>query len=107
MIRTVTKFTAYGVFRNYEKFIKRETSIEELIISGGGARNPVLVQDLKDYFGASVEVKNIESLGMSSDAKEAICFAVLANETISGNETNIPRVTGASKKTILGKICLP
>ena len=107
MIRTVTKFTAYGVFRSYEKFIKRETSIEELIISGGGARNPILVQDLKNYFGASVEVKNIESLGMSSDAKEAICFAVLANETISGNEANIPRVTGASKKTILGKICLP
>lgn len=49
----------------------------------------------------------IESLGMSSDFKEAICFAVLANETISGNELNIPRVTGSSRKTILGKICLP
>lgn len=49
----------------------------------------------------------IESLGTSSDFKEAICFAVLANETISGNELNIPRVTGSSRKTILGKICLP
>ena len=107
MIRTVTGFTAYGVYRNYEKFIKEETVIEELIISGGGARNLQLVEDLKDYFGKSVEVKNIEELGISSDAKEAICFAVLANETISGNETNIPRVTGAKWKTILGKICLP
>ena len=78
-----------------------------MIISGGGAKNLILVEDLNDYFGKSVVVKNVESLGISSDAKEAICFAVLANETISGNETNIPRVTGASRKTILGKICLP
>lgn len=107
VIRTATMFTAYAVYRNYEKFIERKTKIDELIISGGGARNPILVSDLKNYFGKSVEVKNIDSLGISSDAKEAICFAVLANETISGNETNIPHVTGASRKTILGKICLP
>lgn len=107
MIRTVTKFTAYSVYRNYEKFIANETKIDELFLSGGGAKNFQLVKDLKDYFGKSVRVKNIEELGISSDAKEAICFAVLANETISGNETNIPSVTGASRKTILGKICLP
>src|SRR3989339_424369 len=107
IIRTVTQFTAYSVFRNYEKFIHKETKIEELIISGGGARNPIIVDDLKNYFGKLVSVKNVESMGISSDAKEAICFAVLVNETISGNETNIPRVTGASRKTILGKICLP
>ncbi|OYV84845.1 MAG: anhydro-N-acetylmuramic acid kinase, partial [Ignavibacteriae bacterium 37-53-5] len=39
--------------------------------------------------------------------KEAICFAVLANETISGNSSNLKQVTGASKNTLLGKICLP
>lgn len=107
LIRTVTNFTAYAVYRNYEKFIMKETEINELILSGGGARNIQLVEDLKNYFGESVRVKNIESLGISSDAKEAICFAVLANETVSGNETNVPRVTGAKRKTILGKICVP
>lgn len=107
MIRTVTRFTAYCTYRNYVKFILNDTKIDELFLSGGGARNLQLVKDLKDYFGKSVKVANIETLGISSDAKEAICFAVLANETISGNETNIPRVTGASRKTILGKICLP
>ena len=107
MIRTVTMFTAYGVYRNYEKFIMNETKIDELFLSGGGARNLQLIEDFKDYFGNSVKIKNVETLGISSDAKEAICFAVLANETISGNETNIPRVTGGSRKTILGKICLP
>ena len=107
IIRTATLFTAYAVHRNYEKFISKKTKIDELILSGGGARNPILVSDLKYYFGKSVDIKNVESFGVSSDAKEAICFAVLANETISGKETNIPRVTGARRKTILGKICLP
>ncbi|MCU7503624.1 MAG: anhydro-N-acetylmuramic acid kinase [Ignavibacteria bacterium] len=104
---TVTNFTAYAIFRNYEKFIREKIEIDELIISGGGARNLALIKFLKDYFGDSVSVMNIEELGISSDAKEAICFAVLANETVSGNTSNLPSVTGAKKETILGKICLP
>ncbi len=106
-IATVTTFTAYGVFRNYEKFVKSETEIEELFVSGGGSHNKFLMKSLQNYFGKNVEVKKVEALGVSSDSKEAICFAVLANETVSGNPSNIPRVTGASKPTILGKICLP
>ncbi|MBU0473752.1 MAG: anhydro-N-acetylmuramic acid kinase [Bacteroidetes bacterium] len=105
-LHTITKFTAYSVYRNYEKFVEKETKLDELFISGGGAKNKFLYQSLAQYF-ENVEVKVIDEIGVSSDAKEAICFAVLANETISGNPSNIPRTTGASKSTILGKICLP
>jgi anhydro-N-acetylmuramic acid kinase len=49
-------------------------------------------------------VKLSDEFGISSDAKEAICFAVLANETISGNPANIKSVTGAVKRTILGGV---
>lgn len=104
---TVTKFTAYSIYKNYELFVKDETKIDELIVSGGGAKNKFLYQCLSNEFGSNVEVKIINDIGLSSDAKEAICFAVLANETISGNPSNIPRTTGASRPTILGKICLP
>ncbi|MDP3148447.1 MAG: anhydro-N-acetylmuramic acid kinase [Ignavibacteria bacterium] len=107
ILATVTDFTAYGVNRNYEKFIKNEMEISELFVSGGGARNSFILNSIKKYFGNSVEVKNVRQLGISPDAKEAICFAVLANETLAGNPSNIPRVTGALKTTILGKICLP
>jgi anhydro-N-acetylmuramic acid kinase len=106
-IATVTDYTAYAVFTNYQKFIKRETPIEELFLSGGGAKNKYLVNSFGKYFGTLLKIQNVTDLGVSSDAKEAICFAVLANETLSGNCSNIPRVTGASKETILGKICLP
>jgi len=107
LLATVADFTAYGVYRNYDKFIKNETEIAELFVSGGGARNKFIMNSLKKYFGKHVEIKNVKELGISSDAKEAICFAVLANETLAGNPSNIPRVTGAIKSTILGKICLP
>ncbi|MCK9426148.1 MAG: anhydro-N-acetylmuramic acid kinase [Ignavibacteriaceae bacterium] len=107
LLATVADFTAYGVYRNYEKFIKSETEIAELFVSGGGARNNFIMNSLKKYFGRSVEIKNVKDLGISSDAKEAICFAVLANETLAGNPANIQRVTCAIKPTILGKICLP
>ncbi len=106
-LHTATMFTAYGIFRNYDKFVKDETIIDELIVSGGGAKNKFLYECLNKEFGSSVELKVIDDIGVSSDAKEAICFAVLANETISGNPTNIPRTTGASRATVLGKICLP
>jgi len=106
-LSTITDYTAYSVYRNYEKFIKSETKIEELFISGGGAKNKFVMNSLKKYFGKKIQIKNAKDLGISPDAKEAICFAVLANETLSGNPNNIPKVTGASRKTILGKICLP
>lgn len=106
-LHTATMFTAYAIYRNYDKFVKYETEIDELIISGGGAKNKFLYECLTKEFGPDVELKIIDDIGVSADAKEAICFAVLANETISGNPTNIPRTTGASRPTVLGKICLP
>lgn len=106
-ITTVTYFTAYSIYRNYEKFVQPEVSINELIVSGGGARNNFIIHSLQDLFGGEIKIMNPDSFGISSDAKEAICFAILANETINGNSTNIPRVTGGVRETILGKICLP
>jgi len=107
IIATVAQLTPYSVFRNYELFVKNKTALDELIVSGGGSKNKFFIHELKKYFGKNVKVKKIDEYGIISDAKEAVCFAVLANETVSGNTTNIPGVTGASRKTILGKICLP
>jgi len=53
-----------------------------------------------------INVGIVDDYGLSSDAKEAIAFAVLANETIHGNYGNVPNATGASKRVILGKIII-
>jgi anhydro-N-acetylmuramic acid kinase len=85
--------------------MKCETEIEELLVSGGGAHNKFMMSLLQKFFG-NAKVMKIEEYGYSSDAKEAICFAILANETISGNPANVPRTTGASAPVILGDICV-
>jgi len=106
IVATATEFTAMSVFINYDKHLKAISQIDELFVSGGGVHNRWLLKRLEELF-SGVKVKPAEEIGISSDAKEAVCFAVLANETISGNESNIPSVTGASRATLLGKICLP
>jgi anhydro-N-acetylmuramic acid kinase len=105
LLATATEFTAYSVYENYKKFVEKETGLDELVVSGGGAHNRAIIAGLQRYF-TPIQVRTIEDYGVSSDAKEAICFALLANETIAGNLGNVPNVTGASKSTILGKICL-
>jgi len=106
IIKTFTEYTAYAVFFNYQKFLKKVCEISELLVSGGGSNNLYLMKSLKKYFGDKVRVKKVETNKMSVDSKEAVCFAIFANETISENPINIPSVTGAKHKTILGKICL-
>ncbi len=106
IITTFTEYTAYAVFYNYQKFLNKECQIDELLVSGGGANNEYIIESLQKYFGDKVRVKKVDNQFFSSDSKEAVCFAILANETISEISTNIPKVTGAVQKTVLGKICL-
>jgi len=105
LIATVTELTAFSVFDQYKRFIADQMSVDEVLVSGGGVHNRAIMGALKDYFRPA-RVKRLESTGFSSDAKEAICFAVLANETISEHPGNIPSVTGAGRPVVLGKICL-
>jgi len=106
VIATVTEYTALCVYHSYLKYVRRKKRIDELIVSGGGVHNAYLMNALKDYF-KGVTVRPMGDLGYSSDAKEAVCFALLANETLHGNPSNVPGATGAKSRTALGTICLP
>ncbi len=103
-IRTITEFTAYAIWYNYKNYIESDCKIDELIVSGGGANNPLLMQSLKNYFKGA-QVNKLKLNGITAQNKEAILFAVLANECIAGNPTNMNRVTGSTRDVILGKIC--
>ncbi len=104
IIATTTEFIAFSIFHACQSFIQRQVKLDELIVSGGGAHNLTLINALKKYFYPTV-IKTSTEFGISIDAKEAICFAILANETIHGNCNNMPTVTNAKLPTILGKIC--
>ncbi len=104
IIRTVTEFTAYSIWFNYVKFIRPRAVIDELIASGGGANNPILMNCIKKLMKGSKLLK-LDSFGMNADSKEAVLFALLANECVSSNPANMKSVTGSKKDVILGKIC--
>jgi anhydro-N-acetylmuramic acid kinase len=104
IVATASQFTAFAVFDAYRRFVERKMKADEVIVSGGGARNRFFLEELRRYFG-SVRIRVIDEFGIPADAKEAVCFAILAHETMSGNAANIPSVTGARKHVMLGKIC--
>jgi anhydro-N-acetylmuramic acid kinase len=56
---------------------------------------------------APIPVRPASAYDLDPDAKEALCFAVLAHETVNGAPTNLPSVTGASDATLLGSISVP
>ena len=103
IVHTAALFTPLTVYDAYSRFVKKRMRVDEIIVSGGGARNRFFLESLRELFGG-VRVETAGEEGMNADAKEAICFAVLANETLAGRPANLPRVTGASKPVVLGCI---
>lgn len=104
ILATVTMFTARTIADSYKQWILPKHHISEIIVSGGGVYNATLIKYLMQYFPPSVKIHSISTFGIAPNVKEALAFAILANETISGNPNNIPGVTGAREAVIMGKI---
>jgi len=103
LMATLAELTVETIALSYERFIFPKWDIGEIILSGGGCRNPVLTAGLRRRI-PSIKCSTTDDYGIPSEAKEAVAFAILANELISGNPSNIPAVTGASRAVPLGKI---
>jgi anhydro-N-acetylmuramic acid kinase len=104
IVATATAFTARSIAEAYKQFLPDK--VDEVILCGGGSRNPTLVKMLKKY-AAPAKVIVMDDLGINADAKEAISFAILAAYTIKGIPSNAPSATGAKQPVILGKIIHP
>jgi anhydro-N-acetylmuramic acid kinase len=102
LVATAVAFTAHAIARSYADFLPR---VDEVLVSGGGAHNPTLMQTLAKLV-APTPVRAFAE-GISPDAKEAVAFAVLAVQAIHAAPANVPRVTGARRPAVLGKICIP
>ena len=101
-LATATRFTAECIRIAVADFCPDQP--DYLVIGGGGSRNPTLMAHLKALLPMPVLVN--EDLGFDSEAKEAIAFAILANEAIHGSCNNVPSVTGAAHPGVMGKISI-
>ena len=86
------------------EFLKNVVSNIIFLCSGGGIHNPLLMQHIKTQLPGCI-FETTECLGINPDAKEALLFAVLANETICGNNDGYGR--GIMPAISMGKISFP
>lgn len=103
LVATVTAFTLESIIFNYKEHIFKRSYPSEIIVCGGGVHNNLIMQTIKKRL-PKITISTTDKYGIPSDAVEAVAFAILANETIHGNYSNLPSVTGACRKVILGKI---
>ncbi|HXN52782.1 MAG TPA: anhydro-N-acetylmuramic acid kinase [Candidatus Acidoferrum sp.] len=132
LIRAATIFTALSIVDALNRFVLPKTKIHQLILSGGGAQNPLILAQLAAALGTEVigaqhaapllgntaassntrfprlsnhiEIVPSSQLGIPETAKESFAFAILAYETFHRRPSNLPSATGARHPAILGKI---
>lgn len=101
MMATLAALTAESIARAYRAFGPER--IDEMIVSGGGARNPALMDRLRAAL-PGVRVVPYDEYGLPGGIKEAVAFALLGHECVHGRPASLPRCTGAAERAVLGKI---
>jgi len=114
VVATATALTARSIADALQRFVVPRFVIpptaaprrdHEMIVSGGGAKNPTLMAMLRDEIAPlGIGLHFSDEFGLPSEAKEAVAFALLAHETWHRRPSNVPSATGAKRAAILGKI---
>jgi anhydro-N-acetylmuramic acid kinase len=104
VMHTATMLTVGSIAQAINRLrLKRGAGGWEIIVSGGGAHNPLLMEQLAALLPA-FRILPSRALGIPEDAKEALAFAILAHEAWHRRPNSLPSATGARRATILGKI---
>jgi anhydro-N-acetylmuramic acid kinase len=103
VIRTATIFTSLSIADAFRRYIFPRAHIHQLIIAGGGAKNPLMLAQLAAALPGIEIVTSAES-GVPVEAKEAFAFAVLAYEAFHNRPNNLPAATGANHPVVMGKL---
>lgn len=100
IVATLTALTAWSIADTYRTYC---THVDEVLLAGGGARNPTLVQMIRAAL-PQANVRTVDELGLDADAKEAVAFAVTGYATLHGWPNNVPEATGACRPVALGSV---
>ena len=106
LMATLTEFTARTIALGLRQCAQFGPPIEEVVAAGGGVKNPALMERIAALI-APVPIRRSDELGVPSDAREAMAFAVLADMTLRGMTACLPPVTGATAPKLLGKLSFP
>jgi anhydro-N-acetylmuramic acid kinase len=116
VVATATALTAHSIADSVKRFVapkfappskagRGERNSHQMIVAGGGAKNPTLMAMLHDAIAPlGISLHFSDEFGIPAEAKEAVAFALLAHETWHRRPSNVPSATGAKRPAILGKI---
>lgn len=104
IIATAVELTARSIADSYRRFIAEPVS--EVVVSGGGAKNPSLVRAISRAV-APLTVRSFDELFFDGEAKEAVAFALMGYLHLKGRTGNVPSATGARGPRVLGKLTPP
>jgi anhydro-N-acetylmuramic acid kinase len=108
MVATATAITAATIADQYGRFVSEP--IADVVLSGGGAKNPAIVRLLEAAFAwhherhgrTPVPLRRFDDLFFDAEAKEAVAFALLGYLHRTGRVGNVPSATGARAPRRLG-----
>jgi len=98
LVCTLSAFTARCISDFIQAYIKADEL--KIFASGGGANNPYVMEQLEENLSIAV-IASTSKLGINPDAKEAILFALLGNESLCGKPLQI----GDNPAVLMGKFC--
>jgi anhydro-N-acetylmuramic acid kinase len=116
IVATATALAAHSIANAVKQFVvpkfispatsaRRQKRDHQMIVSGGGAKNPTLMSMLHDAVAPlGISLHFSDEFGVPAEAKEAVAFALLAHETWHRRPSNVPSATGAKRPAIMGKI---
>ena len=102
-LRTLAAVTAESAVHQAMKFFKPKGKVS-WIVCGGGVKNRAVMRELQSRLGGHASLSTSGRLGTAEKSLEAVAFAILAQRTLQGLPGNLPRVTGAQKAVVLGKV---
>jgi anhydro-N-acetylmuramic acid kinase len=107
LVRTALELSAVSIADAYRNFVLPAAGrLDSIVFTGGGSKNPLLIQRIQELL-PSFKIESMNDTDKQfSDAKEALSFAVLANELISGRPGSYPGITGVSHPSLLGAIAV-
>jgi anhydro-N-acetylmuramic acid kinase len=103
VVHTLTRFSARSIALAYQRFILPQHQVSRVYVAGGGSLNHSLMSMLAEEI-QPLSLHRMDELGFPDKAVEAMGFAVLAYETMRGRPNNLPSVTGARSRVVLGKV---
>ncbi|HEY2594453.1 MAG TPA: anhydro-N-acetylmuramic acid kinase [Chloroflexota bacterium] len=101
VVATLTAFTAHSIADQYRRFLP--LSPDEVIVGGGGSRNPVLMRLLSELLDPA-QIRLHEDFGLPSLGREAVYFALMGHEALHGRPNTVPSCTGAGHAVVMGKV---